>query len=81
MKQKSTLGGLNGAQQGLKLKLAAKFGAEFHTVFFSLVFPMRFILFSACSQNRLSTWVLITYQPVVDLLITNNNLTSWYSNF
>jgi hypothetical protein len=35
MKQKSTLGGLNGAQQGLKLKLAAKFGAEFHTVFFS----------------------------------------------
>ncbi len=25
----------------------------------------------------LSNWVLITYQPVVDLLIINNNLTSW----
>lgn len=29
----------------------------------------------------LPNWVLITYQPVVDLLIINNNLTCWYWNF
>jgi hypothetical protein len=31
--------------------------------------------------TQLSTWVLITYQLVVDMLTANNKLTSWYSNF